>query len=196
MQNTENILIKPNKDKNVHKHSICSPPVAPRWHEDGVSIECGADGLEDGEAVLAAGVDDGTDGGEEPAAALGTEAVGHLAEVDTGTQRAFGGVVGVGDLAKSVGEADLPILGVPLLGAERVGNPVRGSSVSEDPLRHLLPPARLGDVEDGIGAEEDPFPPVPPLDPGRGLVGANDGAVQDPFLDGGPQIHKRGATPV
>ncbi len=77
--------------------------------------------MENGEAVLAAGVDDGTDGGEEPAAPLGTDAVGHLAEVDTGTQRAFGGVVDVGDLAKSVGEADLSILAVPLLGAEQVG---------------------------------------------------------------------------
>ena len=135
---------------------------------------------------MAAGVDDGTGGGEEPAAALGTEAVGHLAEDDTGTQRAFGGVVGVGDLAKSVGEANPPILGMPLLGAERVRDPDRRPSDSEDPLRHLLAPAGLDDVEDGIGAEEDPFPPVPPLDPGRGLVGANDGAVQDPFLDGGP----------
>ena len=53
---------------------------------------------------MAAGVDDGTDGGEELAAPLGTEAVGHLAEDNTGTQRPFGGVVGVGDLA--VGDED------------------------------------------------------------------------------------------
>ena len=244
-------------------------PVGLRWHEDGVSVESCADGLEDGEAVLAAGVDDGSDGGKELAAPLGTEAVGHLAEDDTGTQRAFRGVVGVGhvavgdedeevgadlgealaqtdavavgrrqlhyrvhaplevgtvlekradlepvssladgngakqepfhhrredvvagidgvlDIAKLVGEADLPILGVPLLGAEQVGNPDRGPAVSEDPLRHLLAPAGLDDVEDGIAAEEDPFPPVPPLHPGRGLVGANDGAVQNPLRDGG-----------
>ena len=32
------------------------------------------------------------------------------------------GIDGVLDIAKLVGEADLPILGVPLLGAEQVGN--------------------------------------------------------------------------
>ena len=82
-------------------------PVDLRCHEYGVSIKCGADGLEDGEAVWAAGVDDGMDGGEELAAPLGTEAVGHLAEDDTGTLRPFGGVVGVRDLA--VGEGDVPL---------------------------------------------------------------------------------------
>ncbi len=81
-----------------HIASNCSPPVELRWHKDGVSVERGADGLEDGEAVLAASIDDGPDGGEELAAPLGTEAVGHLAEDDTGTQRPFGGVVGVGTL--------------------------------------------------------------------------------------------------
>ncbi len=35
-------------------------PVELRWHEDGVFVECGADGLEDGKAVLAASIDDGT----------------------------------------------------------------------------------------------------------------------------------------
>jgi hypothetical protein len=40
-----------------------------RWHEYGVSIKRGADGLEDGEAVLATGIDDRPDGGEELAAA-------------------------------------------------------------------------------------------------------------------------------
>ncbi len=83
-----------------------------------------------------------------------------------------------------MGEAGLPVLGVSLLGTEQVGDPDRGPSIPEDPLRHLLAPARLDDVEDGIGAEEDPFPPVPSLHPGRGLVGADDGAVQNPFLDG------------
>ena len=51
-------------------------PVELRWHEYGVSIKRGADGLEDGEAVLATGIDDGPDGGEELAAPLGTEPVG------------------------------------------------------------------------------------------------------------------------
>ncbi len=55
------------------------------WHEYGVSIKRGANGLEDGEVVLAAGIDDGPDSGKEVTAPLGTEAVGHLAEDDTGT---------------------------------------------------------------------------------------------------------------
>ncbi len=42
-------------------------PVDLLCHEYGVSIKRGADGLEDGEAVLAAGIDDGTDSGEEVA---------------------------------------------------------------------------------------------------------------------------------
>ena len=66
-------------------------PVELRWHEYGVSVKSGADGLEDGEAAVAAGVDDGTDGGEELAVPLGTEAVGDLSEHDAGTQRAFRG---------------------------------------------------------------------------------------------------------
>lgn len=45
------------------------------WHEDGVSVECGADGLENGEAVLAAGIDDGPDSGDELAAPLGRNSV-------------------------------------------------------------------------------------------------------------------------
>ena len=217
-----------------------------RWHEYGVSIKRGADGLEDGEAVWAAGIDDGTDSGEEVAAPLGTEAVGYLAEDDAGTQRPFGGVVGIGDrtvggedeevgtdfgealaqanavtagrpqlhdrvdtplevgtilakravleplpspadgngakqnpfhhrsedavagidsildIAKLVGEANLPVPGVSLLGAGQVGDPDRGPSIPEDLLRHLLAPAGLDDMEDGIGAGEDPFPPVRP----------------------------------
>jgi hypothetical protein len=52
---------------------------------------------------------------------------------------------------------------VSLLGAEQVGDPDRGPSIPEDPFGHLLPPAGLDDMEDGIGAEEDPFPPVPSL---------------------------------
>ena len=56
-----------------------------RWHEDGVSVECGADGLEDGKAVLAASIDDGADSGEEVGSPFGAEAVGDLAEDDTGT---------------------------------------------------------------------------------------------------------------
>ncbi len=80
-----------------HQNRNCSPRWELRWHEDGVSVECGADGLEDGEAAVAAGIDDGPDGGEELAAPLGTETVGHLAEDDTGTQRPFGSVVGIGD---------------------------------------------------------------------------------------------------
>ena len=34
---------------------------------------------------------------------------------------------GVLDIAMLVGEADLPILGVPLLGAQQVGNPEIGA---------------------------------------------------------------------
>ncbi len=60
-------------------------PVKLRWHEDGVSVECGADGLEDGKAVLAASIDDGADSGEEVGSPFGAEAVGDLAEDDTGT---------------------------------------------------------------------------------------------------------------
>ena len=56
-----------------------------RCPEDGGSVECGSDGLEDGEAVLTAGIDDGTDSSEEVGPPLGTEAVGDLAEDDTGT---------------------------------------------------------------------------------------------------------------
>ena len=84
-----------------------------------------------------------------------------------------------------MGKADLPVLGVSLLGTEQIGDPDRGPSIPEDPLGHLLPPAGPDDMEDGIGAEEDPLPPVPSLHPGRGLVGTDDGAVQNPFFDGG-----------
>ena len=63
----------------------CSPPVELRCPEDGVSVECGSDGLKDGEAVLAAGIDDGADSGEEVGSPFGAEAVGDLAEDDTGT---------------------------------------------------------------------------------------------------------------
>ncbi len=49
-----------------------------RWHEDGVSVKCGADGLEDGEAILATGTDDGTDGGEELAEVGKRWSVSHL----------------------------------------------------------------------------------------------------------------------
>ncbi len=75
-----------------------------RWHEYGVSIKRGAEGLEDGEAVLATGIDDGPDVGEDLAAPVGTEAVGDLAQDDTGTQSTIGSVVGVGD--RAVGDED------------------------------------------------------------------------------------------
>ena len=57
------------------------------------------DGLKRGEVLVLSGVDDGAHTGEQIGAPDGAETVGHLAEHDTGTQRPFGGVVGVGDLA-------------------------------------------------------------------------------------------------
>ena len=78
---------------------------------------------------MAASIDDGPDIGEEVAAPFGTEAVGDFAENDAGTQRPFGGVAGVLDIAELVGAADLLILGGPLLGVDRVGNPDRAAAV-------------------------------------------------------------------
>ena len=52
---------------------------------DGVSVECVSDGLKDGKAVMAAGIDDGADRGEEVGSPSGAEAVGDLAEDDAGT---------------------------------------------------------------------------------------------------------------
>ena len=48
---------------------------------------------------------------------------------DAGMQRPFGGVAGVLDIAELVGAADLLILGGPLLGVDRVGNPDRAPAV-------------------------------------------------------------------
>ena len=80
-------------------------------------------------SVLAASIDDGPDIGEEAAAPFGTEAVGDFAENDAGMLRPFGGVAGVLDIAELVGAADLLILGGPLLGVDRVGNPDRAPAV-------------------------------------------------------------------
>ncbi len=52
---------------------------------DGFSVECVSDGLKDGMAVLATGIDDGADSCEEVGSPFGAEAVGDLAEDDTGT---------------------------------------------------------------------------------------------------------------
>lgn len=54
--------------------------------------------MEDGEAVLAIGIDAGTDSGEKVATPLGTKAVGGLAKNDVGMERPLGGVVGIGDI--------------------------------------------------------------------------------------------------
>jgi hypothetical protein len=51
--------------------------------------------LEDGEAILAIGIDAGTDSGEKVANPLGTEAAGGLAKNDVGMERPLGGV-GIG----------------------------------------------------------------------------------------------------
>jgi hypothetical protein len=50
-----------------------------------ISVNSNVDGLENGEVVLATGIDDGTDSGEEEAAPLGKEAVGDFAENGTWT---------------------------------------------------------------------------------------------------------------
>ena len=52
------------------------------------------------------------------------------------------GIDGLGDIAKLVGEADLDILGEPLLAAEQVGNPDRGPP--KIPFNTVLP--RLGSM--------------------------------------------------
>ena len=51
------------------------------------------------------------------------------------------GIDGVLDISKLMGKADLPVLGVSLLGTEQIGDPDRGPSIPEDPLGHLLPQA-------------------------------------------------------
>jgi hypothetical protein len=62
--------------------------------------------LEDGEAILAIGIDAGTDSGEKVATPLGTDAVGGLAKNDVGMDRPLGGVVGVGTFPGSRLNAD------------------------------------------------------------------------------------------
>ena len=64
------------------------------------------DRLEDGEAILAIGIDAGTDSGEKVANPLGTEAAGGLAKNDVGMERPLGGAVGIGTFTGSRLNAD------------------------------------------------------------------------------------------
>ena len=61
---------------------------------------------EDGEAILAIGIDDGTDSGEKVATPLETEAADGLAKNDVGMERPLGGVVGIGTYPGSRLNAD------------------------------------------------------------------------------------------
>lgn len=81
-------------------------------------VEGAVDGVERGERVTAAGVDDGADAGEELDAPIGTEAVGDLAEDDAGAQVALGAVVGAGHLA--VGDEGEQVVAQP---AEALAEP-------------------------------------------------------------------------
>jgi hypothetical protein len=64
------------------------------------------DGLEDGESILAIGIDAGTDSGEKVATPLETDAVGGLAKNDVGMERPMEGVVGIGTYPGSRLNAD------------------------------------------------------------------------------------------
>lgn len=109
--------------------------------DNGASVQGVADGLKRDEVLVSSGVDDGADAGERIGAPDRAEAVGDLAEDDAGTQRALGGVVGVGHLA--LGDEDEQVvadLGEALAQTDAV-------SVSRARLHDRVPvPVEIGAV--------------------------------------------------
>src|SRR3712207_7348341 len=65
-----------------------------RSPRQGLSIEGETEGMKDADAASSGGFEDRADIGVEVSAPGGSEAVGDLAEDDTGPQRLFGPVVG------------------------------------------------------------------------------------------------------
>ena len=88
-------------------------------------------------------------------------------------------------VAQLVGEANLPALGVPLLGAIEVGDPDHRPMPVQYLADHTGAAAGANDVDHHIAVLEHPVPAGHPADPHRGLVRTDHPGATQPRQNGG-----------
>jgi len=82
-------------------------------------------------------------------------------------------------------QADLPKLGVTLLGTEQIGHPDAGAMARHHLGDHAGGTAVANDVDHHLIVLEHPVPVCPAIDPHRGLVRADQACAAQPGEDGG-----------
>ena len=95
------------------------------------------------------------------------------------------GIDGVLAVAQLVRQADLPEVGVSLLGAEQVGHPDAGAMTGHHLGDHAGGAAVADHVDHHLIVLEHPVPMRPAIDAHRGLVGADQARAAQPGEDGG-----------